>query len=153
MRKTKQRFFNLAGCVWRQTFRFLLPRIRPLKQFASYARVFTMGRLTSERFMTIIVVLFNLKAGVQASTYEAWAKSTDLPTVNSLKSVDQCRLLRTSRVMGSELPSPYQYIETIEVNSFAGFQEDLNGPLMQRITEEFNKFADKPLLIVSQELP
>jgi REDY-like protein HapK len=103
--------------------------------------------------MTIIVVLFNLKAGVQASDYEAWAKSTDLPTVNSLKSVDQCRLLRTNGVMGSELPAPYQYIETIEVNSFSGFHEDLAGPLMQRITEEFKKFADKPLLIVSQELP
>lgn len=103
--------------------------------------------------MTIIVVLFNLKAGVQASDYEAWAKSTDLPTVNSLKSVDQCRLLRTNGVMGSELPAPYQYIETIEVNSFSGFHEDLGGPLMQRITEEFKKFADKPLLIVSHELP
>lgn len=102
--------------------------------------------------MTIIVVLFNLKAGVQASEYEAWAKSTDLPTVNSLKSVDQCRLLRGSAMLGSNLPSPYQYIETIEVNSFAGFQEDLAGPLMQRVTQEFQKFADKPLMIVSQEI-
>ena len=34
--------------------------------------------------MTIIVVLFNLKPGVSAAEYEAWAKATDLPTVNSL---------------------------------------------------------------------
>ena len=47
---------------------------------------------------------------------------------------------------------PGEYIETIEVNSFAGFQEDLAGPLMQRVTQEFQKFADKPLMIVSQEI-
>lgn len=103
--------------------------------------------------MTIIVVLFNLKAGVHASEYEAWAKSTDLPTVNSLKSVDQCRLLRTTRLLSSELPAPYQYVETIEVNSIAGFHEDLAGPLMQRIKAEFEKFADRPVLMVSEDVP
>lgn len=103
--------------------------------------------------MTIIVVLFNLKPGVSAAEYEAWAKATDLPTVNSLKSVDQCRLLRTSRLLSSETPAPYQYVETIEVNTITGFHEDLAGPLMQRVSTEFQKFADNPLFMVSQELP
>lgn len=101
--------------------------------------------------MTIIVVLFNLKAGQTAAEYEAWAKATNLPTVNSLRSVDQCRLLRTSHLLGSDVPAPYQYIETIEVNSIAGFHEDLAGPLMQRIKAEFEKFADRPVLMVSEE--
>jgi hypothetical protein len=38
---------------------------------------------------TRIVALFNLKRGVSAADYEAWAKRVDLPTVNGLKSVDK----------------------------------------------------------------
>jgi hypothetical protein len=37
--------------------------------------------------MSTIVVLFNLKPGVEASAYEAWARDRDLPNVKALPSV------------------------------------------------------------------
>ena len=39
--------------------------------------------------MPRVVALFILKEGVTAQDYELWARNTDIPTVNGLRSIDQ----------------------------------------------------------------
>ena len=102
--------------------------------------------------MTMIVVLFNLKQGKSQSDYEAWARSTDLPTVNSLKSVDNFKVFRASGLLGSGAVAPYQYIETIEVNDMDGLVSDIGGPVMQKVAAQFQAFAEAPIFIVTQSL-
>jgi REDY-like protein HapK len=102
--------------------------------------------------MTMIVVLFNLKAGKSKSDYEAWAKTTDLPTVNSLKSVDSFKVFRASGLLGSNATSPYQYIETLEINDMDGLFADIAGPVMQKVAAQFQDFADSPIFIVTESL-
>jgi hypothetical protein len=102
--------------------------------------------------MTTIVVLFNLKAGKSKSDYEAWAKATDLPTVNSLKSVDSFKVFRASGLLGSGASSPYQYIETLEINDMDGLFADIGGPVMQKVAAQFQVFADNPIFIVTEPL-
>ncbi len=46
--------------------------------------------------MTQLIVLFNLKDGVEPSAYEAWAKSTDLPIVRGLASIKSFSIYRAS---------------------------------------------------------
>ena len=102
--------------------------------------------------MSHLIVLFNLKAGKNRADYEAWAHANDLPSVNSLKSVDSCKILRSNGLMGAAGAAPFQYIEVIEVNSDDGFAVDFGGPIMQKISAQFRDFADSPVFILADAL-
>lgn len=102
--------------------------------------------------MSHLIVLFNLKAGKSRADYEIWARANVLPSVNSLKSVDSCKVLRSVGLMGSDKVAPFQYIEVIEVNNDDGLAGDFEGPIMQKIGEEFLEFADAPLFIAAEAL-
>jgi hypothetical protein len=101
--------------------------------------------------MTTIVVLFNLKAGVNAEAYEAFARSTDLPHVNGLPSVSSFRVLRSAGLLGGA-PAPYQYVELIEIDSLEDFRGEVKSEVMQGVAREFRTYADAPLFIVTQSL-
>ena len=102
--------------------------------------------------MSHLIVLFNLKLGKSRSDYEAWASASDLPSVNSLKSVDSCKILRSNGLMGSGATAPFQYIEIIEVNCSEGLFVDFDGPVMQKISAQFREFAESPIFIVAEAL-
>jgi hypothetical protein len=101
--------------------------------------------------MTTVVVLFNLKAGVDAAEYEAWARSTDLPHVNGLPSVRSFRVLRAAGLLGGA-PAPYQYVELIEIVSLEDFRGEVKSEVMQGVAREFRAYADAPQFIVTQSL-
>jgi hypothetical protein len=101
--------------------------------------------------MTTVVVLFNLKAGVRADEYEAWARGTDLPNVNALPSVRGFRVLRSAGLLGGA-PAPYQYVELIELQSLEGFRGEVKSEVMQGVAREFRAYADAPLFIVTESL-
>lgn len=102
--------------------------------------------------MPTIVVLFNLKPSASIADYEAWAKSKDIPTVKSLTSVQDFRVLKMGMLLGSENPSPYQYCELIEVPNMETFFADLGREDVQAGAKQFNEFADNPMFIVANEL-
>jgi hypothetical protein len=101
--------------------------------------------------MTIVVVLFNLKAGADVAEYESWARERDLPNVNSLDSVERFRVLRTRGLMNGS-PAPYQYVELIELHSLDGLRVDVKSELMQTVAQEFRRFADAPQFIIAEGL-
>jgi hypothetical protein len=102
--------------------------------------------------MTTIVVLFNLKPGASMADYEAWAKAKDIPTVKSLPSVSDFRVLKMGNLLGSETASPYQYCELIEVADMTAFFADLGNEAVQAGAKVFNEFAENPLFIVAGEI-
>ncbi|WP_160153443.1 REDY-like protein HapK [Microbulbifer sp. ALW1] len=102
--------------------------------------------------MTMIVVLFNLKPGVNASDYEEWARTTDLPNVNRLPSVAQFSVLRTTGLLGSDAPAPFQYVELLEVNDMPQLGEDVSSETMQKVAAEFQQFADNPKFMLTQSI-
>jgi len=101
--------------------------------------------------VTKIVVLFNLKEGVDAQAYESWARSTDLPTVNALASVDQFEVFRATGLLTGGA-SPYQYIETIDVPNLDALGADISSETMQRVAAQFQEFADDPVFIISEAI-
>jgi hypothetical protein len=101
---------------------------------------------------TTIVCLFNLKPGVTVADYEAWAKSTDMPTVRALKSIDGFEVLKSAAVLGSDAKPPYQYIEIILVNDMAVFGGEVATEHMQKVAGEFQGFADAPCFILTQSI-
>lgn len=102
--------------------------------------------------MTNLVVLFNLKDGVDPSEYEAWARSTDLPIVRGLDSIESFSVYRTSGLLGSDDKPPYQYVEVIDIGDMARFGEEVASDTMQRVAAEFQERADNPLFISADSI-
>lgn len=98
-----------------------------------------------------IIVLFNLRAGVSVADYEDWARKTDIPIVNKLPSIKSFTVHKATAVMGSDKPSPYQYIEVVDVADEAQFGKDVATETMQRVAAEFQKLAE-PTFIMTTEL-
>lgn len=102
--------------------------------------------------MTPIIVLFNLKAGVSPASYEAWAKSTDLPIVRGLKSIGGFDVYKSKGLLGGGDPAPYQYVEMIMVKDMTTFGEDAGSDTMKRVAGEFQDYADNPTFILCESL-
>lgn len=102
--------------------------------------------------MTKIVALFNLKPGVSAADYEAWAKTKDIPTVNGLQSIDSFEVFKATGLMGSEDKPPYAYIETIDINDMDMFGGEVSTEAMQAIAGEFQAMAADLVFIMTDKL-
>ena len=102
--------------------------------------------------MKRIVVLFNLKDAGSAAEYEAWATSTDLPTVRALESVDSFTVHRATGLLGTDATPPYEYIEIIDVNDMSVFGEEVSTETMRKVAGEFQAFADSPVFILTDTL-
>ena len=101
---------------------------------------------------TRIIVLFNLKPEVSTSDYEAWAKQTDLPTVNGLTSVADFTVWKSTGLLGSEEKPPYQYIEILDVADMDQFGPDTATQAMTKIASEFQAMAADLSFIMTEKL-
>lgn len=99
-----------------------------------------------------IVALFNLKEGVSAADYEAWARGADIPGVNALGSVAEFTVHRATGLFGSDARSPYDYIEVIDVHSMEGFVADVSSPEFQAVAAPFRDFTDDVVFILTEDL-
>lgn len=99
-----------------------------------------------------IVVLFNLKPGADPAAYEAWARGTDIPGVNALGSVAKFTVHKATGLFGSDAPSPYQYVEIIDIHGMEPFVADISNPEFQKVAAAFGDFADAPQFILTQDL-
>ena len=99
-----------------------------------------------------IICLFNLKPGVDPADYEAWARGSDIPGVNALQSVRGFTVHRATGLFGSEAPSPYAYIEVIDIHGLDGFVADVTTPEFQAMAAPFQQFADNPQFILTEDL-
>lgn len=99
-----------------------------------------------------IICLFNLKPGVDPADYEAWARGSDIPGVNALQSVKGFTVHRATGLFGSETPSPYAYIEVIDIHGLDGFVADVTTPEFQAMAAPFQQFADNPQFILTEDL-
>ena len=99
-----------------------------------------------------IVCLFNLKNGADREEYEAWARSTDIPGVNALGSVERFSVHRATGLFGSDAPPPYDYVEIIDIHGIDGFVADVSDPQFQKVAAAFGQFTDNPTFILTEDL-
>lgn len=103
--------------------------------------------------MSTIVVLFNLKPGVSVAQYEAWARSTDLPIVSGLPSVERFEVLRAKGLLSGSPDVPYRYVEILRVSAVDALRADIAAtPAMAEVARQFREFADAPLFVVTESL-
>jgi hypothetical protein len=101
--------------------------------------------------VTRIIVLLKLKPGQSSLAYEAWARSTDLPTVNRLKSVAGFELFQATGLLGSSGRPPYDYIEVLDIADMALFGDEVASASMQAIAAQFQAWAD-PVFITTRHV-
>ena len=94
-----------------------------------------------------IVALFNLKPGVERERYERWARTTDMPTVKALASIADFQVLRTTGLLGSDAPAPYQYLEIIDVADPEQFGRDVTTEAMTRVALAFQDLAEVTFMV------
>lgn len=96
-----------------------------------------------------IVVLFNLKQGIDPADYEAWVRNTDYPGTRALPSVEGFTTYRTRGTLGGG-EAPYQYVETIDIVGMDPFMADVGTDAVQRLAAQFREFADDPHFIMTE---
>ena len=99
-----------------------------------------------------IIVLFNLKEGVDPAAYEAWARRSDIPGVNGLGSVNRFTVHKATGLFGSDAAAPYQYVEVIDIAGMDGFVADISTPEFQAVAAGFGQFTDNPTFILTEDL-
>ncbi|MFQ3596238.1 MAG: REDY-like protein HapK [Sphingomonadaceae bacterium] len=99
-----------------------------------------------------IIVLFNLKPGVDPTAYETWARTTDIPGVRALSSVTDFQVLRATGLLGSDAEPPYRYAETIDIVGLEPFLAEVGREAVQRVAAQFQTFADNPVFLLTEAL-
>lgn len=99
-----------------------------------------------------IIVLFNLKPGVDPAAYEDWARTRDIPGVNALASVKDFQVHRATGLLGSDASSPFAYFEVLDVVDLDALGKDLANEAVQKVAAEFQQFADNPQFVLTETL-
>lgn len=99
-----------------------------------------------------IIVLFNLKPGVDRATYESWAKDIDIPGVRALSSVTGYTVHKTTGLFGSDAAAPYEYVEVIDITAMDPFVAEVTTEAFQKVASAFGEFADNPQFMLSEDL-
>lgn len=86
--------------------------------------------------MPTMIVLVDLKDGVEPEDYERWISESYRPTVMSLPSVDDWRGYRVGGV------PPSRYVVTVEVNDADQLGKDAETEEMRRLLEELDGYAE-----------
>jgi hypothetical protein len=89
-----------------------------------------------------MIVLVNLKEGVDPEDYERWVLESYAPAVRELSSVQDWRDYRMTGLLGSRAAPPYRYVVTLEITDPHQLRLDMAGEEMQRLLSELHSLAE-----------
>jgi hypothetical protein len=89
-----------------------------------------------------MIVLVNLKEGVNPEDYERWVLESYAPAVRELSSVQDWRDYRMTGLLGSRAAPPYRYAVTLEIKDPHQLRLDMAGEEMQRLLSELHSLAE-----------
>ncbi len=100
-----------------------------------------------------IIVLFNLKPGVDPAAYEAWARTVDIPGVRAFRSIADFQVYRVSGMLGSDAAPPYTHVEVIDVADMELFWGEVASESSQSVAKAFRGFlAGEPQFLTTEAL-
>jgi REDY-like protein HapK len=103
--------------------------------------------------METLIILFNLKEGINPADYENFARELKIPGHRALKTVSEHKVFRATALWGERKLPPYQYIEVIEmetVNEYVGDIKRTKG--MTNIVNRFSEFTDDSIFILTNNI-
>ena len=100
--------------------------------------------------MPTMIVLVNLKDGVDPEDYERWVLESYLPVVRGFSSVADWRNHRVDGLLGTDAPPPYRYVVTLEVRDPQQLGQDVQREEMQRLLSELPELAEVTQLMAER---
>ena len=100
--------------------------------------------------MPTMVVLVDLKEGVDPADYERWVERSYAPAVGGLPSVSDWRNHRVTGLLGTDEKPPHQYVVTLQVGDMRALGRDMARPEMERLIPELHEYADVTQLLAER---
>ena len=92
--------------------------------------------------MPSIIVLVDLKEGVDPEDYERWVLESYAPAVRELPSVEDWRDYRATGLLGSNTAPPYRYVVTLDIRDLDQLGRDVASEGMQGLLSELHDLAE-----------
>ena len=89
-----------------------------------------------------MIVLVDLKEGVDPEDYERWVLESYAPAVRELPSVEDWRDYRATGLLGSDAAPPYRYVVTLDIRDMDQLGRDVASEGMQGLLSELHDLAD-----------
>jgi hypothetical protein len=89
-----------------------------------------------------MIVLVDLKEGVDPEDYERWVLESYAPAVRELPSVEDWRDYRATGLLGSDTAPPYRYVVTLDIRDLDQLGRDVASEGMQGLLSELHDLAD-----------
>ena len=92
--------------------------------------------------MPSMIVLVDLKEGVDPEDYERWVLESYAPAVRELPSVEDWRDYRATGILGSDAAPPYRYVVTLDIRDLDQLGRDVASEGMQALLSELHDLAE-----------
>jgi len=89
-----------------------------------------------------MIVLVDLKEGVDPEDYERWVLESYAPAVRELPSVEDWRDYRATGLLGSDAAPPYHYVVTLDIRDLDQLGRDVASEGMQGLLSELHDLAE-----------
>ena len=92
--------------------------------------------------MPSMIVLVDLKEGVDPEDYERWVLESYAPAVRELSSVEDWRDYKATGLLGSDAAPPYRYVVTLDIRDLDQLGRDVASEGMQALLSELHDLAE-----------
>jgi hypothetical protein len=100
--------------------------------------------------MPVVFFLNKLREGV--TDYEQWVREVDYPTARALTTIKSYVVARTPTTLEAE-PSPYDYIERVEVTDIAAYRQELaNAEGMEDFFRQWSSRVGESVAVYGDEI-
>jgi hypothetical protein len=89
-----------------------------------------------------MIVLVDLKEGVDPEDYERWVLESYAPAVRELSSVEDWRDYKATGLLGSDAAPPYRYVVTLDIRDLDQLGRDVASEGMQVLLSELHELAE-----------
>ena len=89
-----------------------------------------------------MIVLVDLKEGVDPEDYERWVLESYAPAVRELPSVEDWRNYKATGLLGSDAAPPYRYVVTLDIRDLDQLGRDVASEGMQALLSELHDLAE-----------
>lgn len=102
--------------------------------------------------MPVVFFLNKLREGVSAEAYEKWVREVDYPTARALKTINSYVVAKTSTTLDGN-PSPYDYIERVEVTDIDAYRQELAGAEgMEEFSRQWSSYVGESIAVFGDEI-
>lgn len=102
--------------------------------------------------MPVVFFLNKLREGASAEEYEQWIREVDYPTARAVPQIKSYVVAKIESTLDGK-PSPYPYIERVEITDLAEYQAALsNGEGMDDFFAQWSSFVGESIAVHGEEI-